>query len=251
MAELTCKREAVFAGNLVLVNKAHPIRRVVRSDELLPVDEQHPSILLNRRARAMLARLLFAVGAQNKIVPVSGYRTRQEQARILEDSLHKNGKEFTYQYVALPNASEHQTGLAIDLGENKSVIDLIRPDFSCAISRTFSQRAADYGFVQRYPVGKEAVTGIACEPWHFRYVGYPHSAIMQQEGLALEEYIDYLRAFPERGEHLRFGMQDGRVQVYWVAFPDDEHEITITLPESVPYEVSGNNIDGLVVTLWR
>ncbi|HWQ78566.1 MAG TPA: D-alanyl-D-alanine carboxypeptidase family protein, partial [Anaerovoracaceae bacterium] len=59
--------------------------------------------------------------------------------------------------------------------------------------------SVQYGFIERYPAGRERVTHIAHEPWHFRYVGYPHSELMTEKALTLEEYTDYLRQFPHRG----------------------------------------------------
>jgi D-alanyl-D-alanine dipeptidase/carboxypeptidase len=250
MTRLVCSREAVHAGNLVLVNRAHPIHRSVGTEDLAPVDAGHPHILLRPRAQAMLARLLHVVRARGTIVPVSGYRSEQEQARIYAESLRENGAEFTRQFVALPNASEHQTGLAIDLGEDRPEIDFLRPRFAPAACDGFQRRAAEHGFVRRYAAGKEAITGIACEPWHYRYVGRPHAAIMQRDGLALEEYTDYLKRFPERGQHLRVAAAGGVAEVYYAAFPDGAPELTLALPDGACYEVSGNNVDGLVVTLW-
>ncbi len=115
----------------------------------------------------------------------------EEQTQIYEDSLRENGGEFTKKFVALPGCSEHQTGLAIDLGLCKEEIDFICPDFPYeGICQKFRQMAPDYGFVERYPAGKEKVTGIGHEPWHFRYVGRPHARIMTDRGLVLEEYLE-------------------------------------------------------------
>lgn len=78
----------------------------------------------------------------DSIVPVSGYRSLNEQMDIYNDSLKDNGEDFTRKYVALPKHSEHQTGLAIDLGLNKEKIDFIRPDFPydgiCGTFRRFA-----------------------------------------------------------------------------------------------------------------
>ena len=81
----------------------------------------------------MLTDLLRTLHAEDSIVPVSGYRTMEEQRQIFSDSLRENGEEFTYQYVAVPGCSEHQTGLAIDLGERREEIDFIRPDFPLSL----------------------------------------------------------------------------------------------------------------------
>lgn len=79
-------------------------------------------------------------------------------------------------------ASEHQTGLAIDLAENKEQIDFICPHFPyTGICGEFRAAAPRFGFIERYVSGKEQITGIGAEPWHFRYVGYPHSVIMAEK----------------------------------------------------------------------
>ena len=91
---------------------------------------------------------------------------------------------------ARPGCSEHETGLAIDLGENVPELDFIRPSFpDTGICGTFRARAAEFGFILRYPKGKEAVTGIGWEPCHFRYVGVPFAREIADRGLTLEEYL--------------------------------------------------------------
>jgi len=242
---------SIHEGNLVLVNRHHPLRRVMDPDRLVPVDEKHEAILLHRDAKTMLSRLLSLLGANESIVPVSGYRSLQEQDAIFRDSLKENGEEFTLKYVAFPNCSEHQTGLAIDLGENKADIDFIRPDFpDSGICQAFRMQAAQFGFIERYQAGKEAVTGIAWEPWHFRYIGYPHSAIMQQHQFALEEYIAYVKDFPEHGQHLLFE-EEGQVAEIFYIRAADSLVTTVQLPDEVSYQLSGNNVDGWICTLWR
>ncbi|MFR1232947.1 MAG: D-alanyl-D-alanine carboxypeptidase family protein [Evtepia gabavorous] len=72
---------------------------------------------------------MAAIGGWKEIVPVSGWRALEEQQAIWEDSLAENGLPFTQTYVAYPGHSEHQTGLAIDLGRRSASIDFIRPDF--------------------------------------------------------------------------------------------------------------------------
>jgi D-alanyl-D-alanine dipeptidase/carboxypeptidase len=109
--------------------------------------------------------------------------------------------------------------------------------------------AAGYGFIERYPAGGEALTQIAHEPWHFRYVGYPHAELMRAKGLTLEAYTDYVKEFPYDGAHLEFCSTNRRFEIYHVpVFPDRPAEITI--PARARCEISGNNVDGMVVTLW-
>lgn len=176
---------------LVLANRDHPVTG--EPADLVSVSSEYPEIKLRKAAQTALTQLLHAIGGGQKIVPVSGYRSRNEQEKIYESSLQENGYEFTQKYVAIPGYSEHQTGLAIDLALNREPIDFIRPHFPCdGICGEFRNQAVQYGFIERYPQGKEHLTGIAYEPWHFRYVGYPHAEIMSKNGLTLEEYIKTL-----------------------------------------------------------
>ena len=119
MRTVSIPREQIFQGPLVLVNRAHPLHEKERS-ALTSVDPHHPDILLESRARQLLSACIQKAGGQREIVPVSGWRSQQEQQRIWDDSMAEHGETFTRQYVALPGCSEHQTGLAIDLGKASS-----------------------------------------------------------------------------------------------------------------------------------
>ena len=174
---------------LVLVNGTHPLQQEVRTCDL--ADFQ--GVLLRTEVIPSLKRLLETVHGETEIVAVSGYRSHAEQIALYEESLEENGKEFTEQFVAKPGCSEHETGLALDLGLKKDVIDFIRPDFPYeGVCQRFRQMAPYYGWIQRYTKEKQTITHIAEEPWHFRYVGYPHARIMDKLNWCLEEYMDYL-----------------------------------------------------------
>ena len=176
---------------LILVNQTHALANPPDPSRLIAVA---PDILLEKTAAKSLNDLIAHVGGQNTIVPVSGYRSHEEQVQIYEDSLKQNGAEFTKKFVALPDCSEHQTGLAIDVGKASENIDFIRPDFPYdGICQRFRQAAPDFGFIQRYEASKQSITGIAEEPWHFRYVGASHARFMVSHHLCLEEYINYLK----------------------------------------------------------
>lgn len=234
----------IHSGLLVLVNAEHPIRR--RERPVLVPAAPGSDVLLDTRAAAMLTGLISRLGAAGEIVPVSGWRSMREQREIWDGSMAENGTEFTRKYVALPGCSEHQTGLAIDLALRSDNIDFIRPDFPYdGICGRFRALAADYGFIERYQAGKEHITGIAAEPWHFRYVGRPHARLMSDNGLCLEEYVELLRSYPypERLLETRGGVYEADV-----GFACDKSELE--LPDA-PYQISGNNVDGYIYTLWR
>lgn len=238
-------REQTTRGPLILVNARHPL-----SDgpdpELAPADPLCPEVLLERQAARLLAACVQAAGGWQTIVPVSGWRSLAEQRAIWADTWEKEGEDFTRRYVALPRCSEHQTGLAIDLGERVEHIDFIRPRFPddgpCG---RFGRIAADYGFIRRYRREKEAVTGIGWEPWHFRYVGVPHARLMEDNGLCLEEYGDLLRS----GPRICTLSNGRRVTVSYLPCPGEE--VRLEAPEDVCLQVSGHNDGGFIVTVWE
>jgi D-alanyl-D-alanine dipeptidase/carboxypeptidase len=248
---LLLKHSDVYRGPLILVNASHPIQAggFPGQKGLESPAERQPDIRLETRAAALLHELIRAAGGEAEICLVSGYRTREEQIRIWEDAWKEHGETYTRKFVALPDCSEHQTGLAVDVAKRADCIDFICPEFpnegACA---EFRRLAARYGFIERYPEEKQRITGIGCEPWHFRYVGYPHAAIIKECGLCLEEYTDFLRSCPRenpfiwRDSHRSF-------EIFYV--PASDRFTQVSVPESAAVQVSGNNADGFIVTVWR
>ena len=176
---------------LQLVNPSHPALEVPDKEHLAAPHPDYPDILMESRAAMALHSLLARLDAFDKIVPVSGFRTHEEQQKIWDDSIRDNGYLFTRQYVAIPGCSEHETGLAIDLAAKSDHIDFIRPDLpDTGIYKEFRELAPSYGFILRYPSGKEHITKISEEPWHFRYVGTPYGVSIASRNLVLEEYLD-------------------------------------------------------------
>ncbi len=115
-------------NTLILVNQQHAYP-VNAPQDLVLVYVDYPNILMEREAAQACARLIEQIDGWWHIVPVSSWRSFAEQQKIYRDSLRDNGREFTQPYVAWPGCSEHQTGLAIDLGLRQPDIDFIRPSF--------------------------------------------------------------------------------------------------------------------------
>lgn len=243
--------EALGEGSLILVNAAYPLRKEPASASLGPALYRQPEILMEQRAASLLQQLVGSLSREDSIVAVSGFRPLNEQRAIYEDSLREHGAAFTSTYVALPGHSEHQTGLAIDLAKKQEKIDFIRPEFpDTGVCGTFRLRAPKYGFIERYPKDKEHITKIGGEPWHFRYVGFPHSRIMTDLRLTLEEYVDYLKDFPWDSHPLSYHDSGILIQIgYQPCQPDGGAAVRI--PEGNPFLVSGNNVDGYIVTVWK
>lgn len=240
MSMIKLKIEDIGKGSLVLVNKRFDVKTT--AEELVPFNESFKNITLSSKANRELHLLLDGIGAGKLIVPVSGYRSFEEQAEIYNTSLNENGSEYTKKYVAIPGASEHQTGLAIDLALNEGEIDFICPRFPrIGICEKFRKAALDYGFIERYKEEKKTITKISGEEWHFRYVGFPHSKIIEERGFCLEEYIEYLKDFAYPDKPLKsFGYA-----VYYIPLSGDETKIEA----EGNFTVSGNNADGFILTV--
>lgn len=100
----------------------------------------------------------------------------------------RNGAEAqAARWVARPGASEHQTGLAVDIVD-ASYQALDRGQEDTAVQRWLMAHCAEYGFILRYPTGKVERTGVNYEPWHYRYVGVDAARKIMKDGLCLEEY---------------------------------------------------------------
>jgi len=249
-------RAEMYEGHLVLVNQANPIKQSISLDKLIPLRTipdirlLEEGLLLEKTCLQHFNILLNESQAMNDIIAVSAYRSREEQEQIYETSRVENGDEYTACYVALPGHSEHQTGLAIDVGKIDKHVDFIAPSFpDSGIYMAFKQLAAKNGFIQRYKAGKEAITNISCEPWHFRYVGYPHAEIMEQHDFCLEEYIDFVRKFTYGGNYLTVETDSMLVQIYYVP-AEDGPSTSVPILNGDLYRISGNNRDGFIVTAF-
>lgn len=251
MQQLTLKKEDIYHGSLILVAPNHPVRWVPQSCELSSVAVRKPKVLLKSQAAIPLNHLLSGLRSKRNIVAVSGFRTRAQQWDIWDTSLEKSGFAFTQKFVAVPGHSEHETGLAIDLAENKADIDFVCPDFPrTGIFKKFRQAAPHFGFVERYQAGKEAITGIGAEPWHWRYVGFPHSLIMAKKGMVLEEYLHFLKVASCWKRPYIIRTDRNVFELSYIPM-ENLREKKISIPKSVPYTISGTNEGGVVICLWR
>lgn len=123
---------------------------------------------------------------------ISVYRTIEQQEKNFKRYSDNFGIEYAKKYVALPGCSEHHTGLAIDVGIVKdgklcrTVEELLSVD---DLFEIVQKKLPQYGFILRYPKGKESVTKIAYESWHFRYIDSPEIAKeITNKGICFEEY---------------------------------------------------------------
>lgn len=127
----------------------------------------------------------------------SSYRTWDTQEQLFEQEvqnwlsrgyIREEAEEQASVWVARPGASEHQTGLAVDIVDlSYQVLDQGQED--TPVQRWLMEHCWEYGFVLRYPTDKSGLTGIGYEPWHYRYVGLEAAQEIAEQGLCLEEYL--------------------------------------------------------------
>ncbi|MUG46815.1 D-alanyl-D-alanine carboxypeptidase family protein [Paenibacillus woosongensis] len=181
----------------VLVNK-----ELALPEDYEPSDLVYPDVrftfkekIEKRMMRSEAAKALeeMFAGAERDgiyLAGVSAYRSHSTQTSLFNRYVARDGEEKAKTYSAVPGHSEHETGLAIDISAS---------DGKCAAEDCFggtkeaewlAQHSAEYGFIIRYPEGKEAITGYKYEPWHLRYVGKEIAADIFERDITLEEYYD-------------------------------------------------------------
>ncbi|MDO4303479.1 MAG: D-alanyl-D-alanine carboxypeptidase family protein [Bacillota bacterium] len=270
---LSFTQEDTGKGSLILVNCFHPLQKHPEGSQLLNINSlqveilsphkgifenpltclEHPinEIYLQKQAATMLLSLIKRSGAGGKITAVSGYRSKAEQTAIWTETLEREGEAFTETYVAHPGCSEHETGLAIDLAGTAPSIDYIRPCLPRQGSlASFCSLAAQFGFIIRYPEGKEEITHIGHEPWHFRYVGFPHSVIMTQQGLVLEEYVEMLENETSPLKPLLFTQSGAHIDIMHISM-NNHKKVELDFSDALPYTLSGTNCGGVILTRFR
>lgn len=124
-----------------------------------------------------------------KIIATSAYRDYEYQGKLFNEYTETKGLDYALVCSAKPGHSEHQTGLALDvMGSNEDY-----DEFEKSIEFNWMrENAHKYGFILRYPKGKEHITGFKYEPWHYRYIGVEHAKKIYEEDLTLEEYLQSL-----------------------------------------------------------
>lgn len=166
-----------------MVSKQHPINAGYRRSSV------SSPYGLTRETQRALTRMIAAARAGGVRLRVrSGYRSYALQAQILSSKIREYGSEtLARRYNAAPGRSEHQTGLAVDLWDGATWGIGVR---NTRAGRWLWANAWRYGFILRYPAGKEKITGYAFEPWHYRYLGTgPARAFGPNSYRTLEEYL--------------------------------------------------------------
>lgn len=233
-------QDQIYKGNLLLVNKDHPVPPEAEASGAVNLSKHlelvngfvllDNSIRLSPNLAQTFSTMIEAakLDGVNRFMISSGYRDEKEQSALY--------KKMGPNYAMPAGYSEHNLGLSLDIGSTRGKME------HAAEGKWLQNNAWKYGFIVRYPEDKTAITGIRNEPWHFRYVGLPHSAIMEEKAFVLEEYLDFLKV----QKSIKTTIDD---QVYEVFYYPVSHNTTVHVPAKGRYEISGNNIDGVIVTV--
>ena len=226
----------LHSGDLILVSSEYAFSFKDATDDLVEI-AAHGENPVSVTENGMMMADCDAEVQNYKTGIASAYRTKEIQQSIWDQYEQLYGTGYCEEFVAVPGYSEHHTGLAADL----TVITGWGEDtFSGSPNAGWMDtHCGEYGFVRRYKEEKADITGISNEAWHFRYVGKAHAAYMNEYNLCLEEYIDLLRDHPEEEALLVHADKDYKI---WYT-----EESYIRTPEN-PFTVSGNNIDGFIIT---
>lgn len=151
-----------------------------------------------------------ALEAGHRLFLASGHRTVERQSSNFDQQVNEylneglseeEAVERAKEYLTEPGHSEHHTGLALDIVDEEWIMEghgLI-PEYDTQDSQQWLvDTMTDYGFILRYPKGKEETTGIEYESWHFRYVGEENAKFMAENDLTLEEYVELLQLRDEQ-----------------------------------------------------
>lgn len=254
-----------FHGNLILVNENY--RYFSGDEKLVSINEMNaekgrtlfsavdPSetdkMMIVEDVYEPMASMIFDFYDATQISNIliyGAYRSTDFQQQLYEDDLAATGNEESTR-VAKAGFSEHESGLAFDI--------TTYPDYDYQGEGEYvwlTENCYKYGLIIRYPENKEQITKIQSEPWHFRYVGKPHAYYMTKNNLCLEEYIDMIitKYYYQNDEHLEFTDDNGNeYEVYFVLSDDASDVTTIPVPTGKKFEVSGTNVNGFIVTVYK
>jgi D-alanyl-D-alanine carboxypeptidase len=181
---------------LALVNKEFALPEdynpedLVIPDILFPFEEDLPKKQMREIAAEPLEEMFQAAEeAGLQLYAQSGYRSYDRQDAIFASNASQHGEEEANTFSARPGESEHQTGLTMDVTSPDVNFDLTIEFAETEEGKWVEEHAADFGFIIRYPEGKEDITEYQYEPWHLRYVGKKAAKEMMEQDITLEEYL--------------------------------------------------------------
>jgi D-alanyl-D-alanine carboxypeptidase len=168
---------------------------LVRPNVEFSFGEEEIEKSLMRKEAAEALEKMFASAAKDgiELYAISGYRSYSRQKSLFEAEVNRVGLEKAVQAVAFPGASEHQSGLAMDISSKSNKFYLNEAFADTTEGKWLKDNAYRFGFILRYPKEKKDITNYMYEPWHYRYVGIKAATIMYKHNWTLEEYFNEVK----------------------------------------------------------
>ncbi len=246
---------ADYDGYLRLVNKENPLTKNYEPTDLVNVNSLDSIIAYgtNTKLRDEAAHALANMYKENEVqyAMSSGFRTFENQTQLFDDEVADNIKagkteeqatQAAGTIVAVPGTSEHQLGLAVDVAIPGVI--LTEEFKNTPAGKWLINNSYKYGFVLRYTKEQTAITNIIFEPWHYRYMGYPHSEILFKEEIVFDTYIKSLRE--EKVKY--FHAEDGKDYIIWLLSGSLKPE-KLEFNTSNGIGASSDNGDGIILTM--
>ena len=178
---------------LILINKDKPMKNDNFYEKVLCESNYANDRKLEKETYKQFLKLKDFIQEQGYIIDIeSGYRSKEYQQKVWDECVEEHGLEHTKRFVARPGYSEHQSGLAVDfvLFENGEFIEERKME-GHPVLKLVVDNAYKFGFIIRYPEGKEKITGYGYEPWHLRYIkSIDKAKYIYDNNLCLEEFLD-------------------------------------------------------------
>lgn len=178
---------------LILVNKFHYLGEDFAPDDLVNVRNWYAygeNEIREEVYQQFIAMFHAAEKEDLKLIILSSYRTYEHQQRLWNNYKRDHGQEWADSVAARAGYSEHQTGLTLDITTDGEYTTMDTFDQSEEF-KWLSKNAHKYGFILRYPKGKEDITGYDYESWHYRYVGVETATKIYNLGITFDEYYAY------------------------------------------------------------
>lgn len=247
---------AIHSGTTILVNGSNEF--VFPSDVFAPTmaDTKNSdyyvrdrSVCLRTEVTEKLNELMTeyrAVKNKKNIMVFNGYLDYETQKSYYDRAVSNYGVDKASMMQAMAGFADAHTGLSVDfrIYVNGEVSDFKGEDESSWIV----ENAYRYGFIQRFPAGKEVTTGFNASMSKYRYVGIPHSVLIKNNEITLEEYIVRVKAYTYETSHWYCEFEGSTYEVYY-APASKEAKTVVYVPNDKEYTVTGNNVDGFIVTI--
>jgi len=233
-------------GDLVLVNKSYEYKFTEELDIVDVFSHKNDCYTVSDMEISLDSNVISYF---NSFMEAYNTANNNKDIRIIEAYRSKDTQDEKFsgnQTDIAGGFSEYNTARTFDLGsfpESGSSYYLVNE----GVYSWIYENASSYGFILRYPESKDLITGMTSSTYTFRYVGIPHAIYISQNNLTLEEYIENIKSYNNENP---LKVTDGtkNYNIYYVpATPDSTTQVPV--PSDQSYTISGNNIDGFIVTI--